>query len=104
LSRIVTAGGARVGAGEASRWGSGLGVGAFRSGAGGAQAVAVVAGLEDVGVEGEPVDDRGGQAGVGEGLAPYGERGVCGDGDGRTFLSFGDDLEQQFGAAGSRCR
>src|SRR3954447_3413838 len=50
--------------------------------------------------EGEPVDDGGCQAGVGERVAPLGERGVGGAGDGGLLLAFGDDLEEQFGAAG----
>ena len=52
-----------------------------------------------MGVEGEPVDDGGCEAGVGEGVAPFGEGGVGGAGDGGAFFSGGDDLEQQFGAA-----
>jgi hypothetical protein len=72
--------------------------GSFPVSAGG-EPVAAGAGLDDVGVEGEPVDDGGGEAGVGEGVAPFGEGGVGGAGDGGAFLSGGDDLEQQFGAA-----
>jgi hypothetical protein len=41
------------------------------AGAGGAQPVAVAAGLQDVGVEGETVDDGGGQARIREGMAPF---------------------------------
>ena len=37
--------------------------------------------------------------GVIEGLAPFGERRVGGDGDGGTLRSLGQDLEEQFGAA-----
>src|ERR1700722_16856596 len=40
-----------------------------------------------------------GSAGVGEGGCPCGEGGVGRDGDGGAFLAFGEDLEQQFGAA-----
>ena len=69
-------------------------------GPGGAQPVAVGAGGDDVGAEGEPVDDGGGQAGVGEGGAPFGEGGVGCARDGGSFLAFGDDLEEEFGAAG----
>ena len=47
----------------------------------------VGAGLDDVGVEGEPVDDGGGEAGVGEGGAPFGERGVGRAGDGGFLLA-----------------
>jgi hypothetical protein len=53
-----------------------------------------------VGVEGDAVDDGGDEAGVGDDLAPFGEGEVGGDGDGGAFFSFGDDLEEQFGAAG----
>ena len=52
-----------------------------------------------MGVEGEPVDDGGAQAGVGEGAVPFGERAVGRDGDRGAFFAFGDDLEQQLGAA-----
>jgi hypothetical protein len=62
--------------------------------------VGLGAGLEDVGVEGDPVHDRGDQAGVGEDGAPFAERQVGPDRDRGSFLPFGDDLEQQFGAAG----
>ncbi len=41
----------------------------------------------------------GGEAGVGEGFSPFGERGVAGDGDGCPFLAFGEDLEEQLGGA-----
>jgi hypothetical protein len=37
---------------------------------------------------------------VGEHGAPFAERQVGGDRDGGSFFAFGDDLEQQFGAAG----
>jgi hypothetical protein len=50
-----------------------------------------------VGPEGEAVDHGGGQAGIGEDLAPLAEAGVGGQGDGGPLLAFGDDLEQQLG-------
>jgi hypothetical protein len=53
-----------------------------------------------VGVEGDAVDDRGDEAGVGEDGSPFAEREVGPDGDGGSFLALGDDLEQQFRAAG----
>ena len=65
--------------------------------AGGAQPVGLGAGFEDVGVEGDPVHDRGNEAGVGEDGAPFAERQVGPDGDGGSFFSLGDDLEQQLG-------
>jgi hypothetical protein len=53
--------------------GVGLWVGGSFLAAAGAESVAAGAGLDDVGVEGEPVHDCCGQAGVGEGVAPFGE-------------------------------
>jgi hypothetical protein len=50
-------------------------------------------------VEGDPVDDRGDEAGVGEDGAPFAERQVGPDRDGGSFFPLGDDLEQQLGAA-----
>jgi hypothetical protein len=67
--------------------------------AGGLEAVGVGAGLDDVGVEGEPVDDGGAEARVGEGAGPFGECGVGSDGDGCFLFPLGEDLEEQFGAA-----
>ena len=53
-----------------------------------------------MGVEGDAVDDRGDQAWVGEDGSPFAEGQVGPDRDGGAFLAFGDDLEQQLGAAG----
>src|SRR5919108_3260158 len=75
------------------------GSGSALAGSGGAQPVGVGAGVDDVRVEGEPVDDGGAEPGVGEGGGPFAEGGVGGDGDGGAFFSFGEDLEQQLGAA-----
>src|SRR6266542_3152629 len=69
------------------------------AGAGGAQPVGVGAGGDDQRVERQAVDDRSGQARVGEGLAPLAERGIAGHRDGGFLLAFGDDLEQQLSAA-----
>ena len=52
-----------------------------------------------MGADGEPVDDDGGEPGVGEGLTPLGEGRVGGDGDGGAFLALSQDLEEQCGAA-----
>src|SRR5262249_55756122 len=68
-------------------------------GFGGAQPVGVGAGVDDVGVEGEPVDDGRAEPRVGEGGGPLGEGGVGRDRDGGAFFAFGEDLEQQLGAA-----
>src|ERR1700733_2515522 len=69
------------------------------AGLGGAQLVGVGAGGDGVGVEGEPVDDGGSEPGIGEGGGPFAEGGVGRDGDGGAFLAFGEDLEEQLGAA-----
>jgi hypothetical protein len=69
------------------------------AGLGGAQPVGVGAGLDDVCLEGEPVDDGSTQPRVGEGGCPLGEGGVGRDRDGGAFFAFGEDLEQQLGAA-----
>ena len=63
------------------------------------EAVAGGASLDDGGVVGEPVDDRGAQAGVGEGFGPAAEGFVGRDRDGGLLFAFGEDLEQEFGAA-----
>src|SRR5512142_945460 len=75
------------------------GPGGVVAGLGGAQPVGVGAGGDDVGVEGEPVHDGSAQPRVGEGGCPLAEGGVGGDRDGGAFLAFGEDLEQQLGAA-----
>src|SRR6266567_8788117 len=75
------------------------GPGGVAAGLGGAQPVGVGAGGDDVRLEGEPVDDGCAQPRVGEGGCPLAEGGVGGDRDGGAFLAFGEDLEQQLGAA-----
>ena len=68
-------------------------------GAGLGEAVGVGAGLDDVAAEGEAVDDGGAEPGVGEGLGPAAEGLVGGDGDAGFLLPFGQDLEEELGAA-----
>src|SRR5690625_3957009 len=86
--------------------GGGVGFGGFLLGgasvlcSGGSEPVGVGAGVDDVGVEGESVDDGRGQARVGEGGAPFAEGGVGGARDRGAFFAFGDDLEQQFCPSG----
>src|SRR5207302_820784 len=70
-----------------------------RSCCGGAQPVAVAAGLDDVRVEGDAIDDRGDEARVTDDLSPLAERKVGGDGDAGFLFAFGEDQEQQLGAA-----
>jgi hypothetical protein len=66
----------------------------------GGEPVGLGAGFDDAGVVGDAVDDGGDEAGVGEHGSPFAERQVGGDGDGGSFFSFGDDLEEELGAAG----
>lgn len=61
------------------------------------ETLGVGAGFEDGVVEGEPVDDRCTQPGVGEGLRPSGEGFVRGNRDGAVLFSLGEDLKEQFG-------
>ena len=67
-------------------------------GPGGAEPVGLGAGLEDVGVEGDPVDDRGDEAGVGEDGAPF-IRQAGPDRDRGPLFPLGDDLEEQLRAS-----
>src|SRR5215470_9790760 len=94
-------------------WGAGIGSSSGGCSAGGhaggllgilllagvGEAVGDGSGLDDLPGEGEPVDDRGAEPGVGEGFRPAGERLVGGDGDRGALLSLGENLEEQFGAA-----
>ena len=79
--------------------GRSVGFGAAVAGFAGAQPVGLGAGFEDVGVEGDAVDDGGDKARVGKHCSPFGKWQVGGDRYRCSFLAFGDDLEQQFGAA-----
>ncbi len=65
----------------------------------GGEPVGLGAGLEDVGVVGDAVDDRGDKPGVGEYGSPLAERQVGRQANGGFLLPFGDDLEQQFGSS-----
>jgi len=56
--------------------------------------------LDDVGVEGQSIDDGGDEAWVRDHGAPLAEGKVAGGSDGGFLFAFGDDLEQQLGAAG----
>ena len=63
------------------------------------EAVGVGAGFDDGAFEGEPVDDGGAESWVGEGFGPAGEGFVGGDGHGCFLFPFGEDLEEELGAA-----
>ena len=60
----------------------------FVCGVGEPELIGVGAGLDDMGAEGEPVND-GGEPGIGEGLTPFREGRVGGDGDEGAFLAHG---------------
>ena len=60
-----------------------------------AQAVALAFERDDVGVVNEAVDERGGDHGVAEDLAPGLEAAVAGDDDRASFVAAGDQGEEQ---------
>jgi hypothetical protein len=53
-----------------------------------------------VGVEGDAVDDRGDESGLGDDVAPFAAREVAGQRQAGFLLSLGEYLEEQFAAAG----
>src|SRR3546814_2591097 len=64
---------------------------------------ALVAGLDDVAVMGEPIEQRGGHFGIAEHGRPFAERQVGGDDDRGVFVKSADEMEQQLPAsAGER--
>ena len=85
------------GCADQAGWSGGF---AAAAGLGGTEPEAVGAGLDDVGVERDPVDDGGDQAGVGDDGALLAEGEVAGQRHAGFLLEFGEDLEQQLGAAG----
>ena len=62
------------------------------------EAPTVVAGLDDVAVVGQAVEQRGGHLGVAEHAGPFAEREVGGDDDGRALVEPADEMEQQLAA------
>ena len=92
MSSVVSAGRCRC----CGHGGPGLGA---LAGSGRGEAVGVGAGLDDVAAEGEAVDDGRAEAGVGEGLGPAAEDSLEAMATLALFLAFGQDLEQQLGAA-----
>jgi len=58
---------------------------------------AVVAGLDDVAVMGQPVEQRGGHLGVAEHAGPFSEGEIGGDDDGGALVEPADDMEQKAG-------
>ena len=62
------------------------------------EAPALVAGLDDLAVMGQPVDQRSGHLGVAEHGRRFSERGVRGRVDGRAFIERANPMEQQLPA------
>lgn len=62
------------------------------------EAPAVVAGLDDVAVMGEPVEERGGHLGVAEDGGPFAEGEIGGDDDGALLVEPADQVEEQLAA------
>ena len=63
------------------------------------EAPGFVAGVDDVGAVGEPIDDGLGEPGVGEDLRPLAEGEVGGHDQRGAFVAFGEDLEDELGGA-----
>ena len=59
---------------------------------------AFVAGLDDVAMVGQPVEERGGHLGIAEHLWPFAERQVGGDDNRGLFVEAADEMEQQLPA------
>jgi transposase len=62
------------------------------------EAPALVAGLDDVAVMGEPVEESGGHLGIAEDRWPFAEGEVGGDDDGCAFIKLADQMEQELPA------
>ncbi len=62
------------------------------------EAPAVVAGLDDVAVVGQPIEHGGCHFGVAEHLRPIGEGEIGGDQQRGVFVEFADQVEQQLAA------
>ena len=59
---------------------------------------AVVAGLDNVAVVGQTVEQRSGHLGVAEHAGPFAEGEIGGDDDGRSLVEPADEVEQQLAA------
>jgi hypothetical protein len=59
---------------------------------------AVIAGLDDVAVMGQPVEQRGGHLGVAEHAGPFSEGEIGGDDDGGALVEPADEVEQKLAA------
>ena len=65
-----------------------------------AQAIARALDLDDDGVVQQPVEQRRGDDGIAEDLAPFGKAAVRGEDHGAFFVAGVDELEEQIAAAG----
>jgi hypothetical protein len=63
------------------------------------EAPGLAAGVDDVGLVGDAVDDGLGEARVGEDLCPLAEGEVGGDDQRAALVALGDDLEDELGGA-----
>ena len=59
------------------------------------EAEAVVAGLQDVAMVGEPVEERGGHLGISKDRRPLTEAEVCGDDDAGLLVQLAEHVKQQ---------
>ena len=66
------------------------------------EAPALVAGLDDVAVVGEAIEQRCGHLGVAEDAWPFTEGEVGGDDDGGALVEAADQVEQQLAACSAR--
>jgi len=62
------------------------------------EAPAVVAGLDDVAMVGQAVEQRGGHLGVAKHARPFAERKIGGDDNGSTLIEPADEMEQELAA------
>ena len=62
------------------------------------EAPAIVAGLDNAAVMGQPIEQRGGYFGVAEEAGPFAEGKVCGDDDCGAFIEAADEVEQELAA------
>ena len=102
-SVIAAPSGFRRSAAALGRWrrrDRGVGAGVLRDEIGmGAQAVAGPLDLDDDGVVQEAIEERGGDDGIAEDLAPFGEAAVRGQDHGAFLVAGVDELEEEVGAA-----
>src|SRR5579859_5612614 len=66
-----------------------------------AEAIARAFDLDDNGMMEETVEERRGDDGVAEDLAPFGEAAVGGENDGAALVAGVDELEEEVGTAGA---